>query len=203
MAERLHIQRKKGDLETRAAAYNAEATHQDPGLATGVRNTISSGGHALDHSTRAALEPQFGYDFSQVRIHTDDRAAESAQSLNAQAYTVGPDVVFGEGAYTPQSSTGQRLIAHELAHVVQQSSGPVAGSLMTQGVSVSQPSDTFEQAADQAADLAVSGSPAAAAAQAPAGAAAPSVQRKEDEEPEQLEGAAPGAEELEDDEEGA
>ena len=67
-----------------------------------------------------------GFDFSQVRIHTDARAAQSAHAVNAAAYTVGRDIVFGEGQYQPHTRQGQRLLAHELTHVAQQSSGPSA-----------------------------------------------------------------------------
>jgi hypothetical protein len=66
------------------------------------------------------METRFGHDFSQVRVHTDARAAESARAVNANAYTVGSNVVFGEGRYAPRSVAGRRLVAHELAHVVQQ-----------------------------------------------------------------------------------
>ncbi len=66
------------------------------------------------------MEPRFGHDFSQVRIHTDERAAETARAVNALAYTVGRDVVFGAGQYAPQTDEGRRLLAHELTHVVQQ-----------------------------------------------------------------------------------
>jgi len=72
---------------------------------------------------------QFGYDFSQVRVHTDSKAAESARAVNALAYTVGRDIVFGAGQYSPQSAPGQRLLAHELSHVVQQRSVVSAPSL--------------------------------------------------------------------------
>ena len=67
-----------------------------------------------------SFEPRFGYDFSQVRIHTDARAAESARAVNARAYTVGREVVFGAGQYSPGTAAGQRLLAHELTHIVQQ-----------------------------------------------------------------------------------
>jgi len=77
-------------------------------------------GQPLDASTRAFFEPRFGHDFSQVRIHADSKAAESARSVNALAFTVGRDVVFGAGQYAPETSTGQRLLAHELTHTVQQ-----------------------------------------------------------------------------------
>ena len=79
-------------------------------------------GRPLDVDTRAFFEPRFGHDFGQVRVHADARAAESARMVNALAYTVGSNVVFGAGSYVPQSSAGQRLMAHELAHVIQQGS---------------------------------------------------------------------------------
>ncbi len=86
-----------------------------------VREVLRSPGQPLDAATRAFMEPRFGHDFSQVRVHSDTRAAESARAVNALAYTVGRDVVFGEGHYVPRAISGQRLLAHELAHVVQQS----------------------------------------------------------------------------------
>jgi hypothetical protein len=75
------------------------------------------------------MEPRFGHDFSKVRIHADAQASESARAVSAKAYTVGQHVVFGEDKYAPQSSEGQRLIAHELTHVVQQS-GSDAGTVL-------------------------------------------------------------------------
>ena len=85
-----------------------------------VHDAIRSPGQPLDVETRAFMEPRFGHDFSNVRIHTDAKAAESARAVNAFAYTVGSDVVFGKGHYAPETATGKRLIAHELTHVVQQ-----------------------------------------------------------------------------------
>jgi Domain of unknown function (DUF4157) len=85
-----------------------------------VHETLSTPGQPLDEETRAFMEPRFGHDFSQVRVHADARAAESARALNARAYTVGRDVVFGEGAYAPSATPGAQLLAHELVHVVQQ-----------------------------------------------------------------------------------
>jgi hypothetical protein len=66
------------------------------------------------------MEARFGHDFGQVRVHTDAKAAESARAVNALAFTVGRNVVFGTGQYAPKTSAGQRLIAHELTHVGQQ-----------------------------------------------------------------------------------
>lgn len=66
------------------------------------------------------METRFGQDFSRVRVHADAKAGESSRAINALAYTVGRDVVFGEGQYAPQTTSGRQLLAHELAHVVQQ-----------------------------------------------------------------------------------
>jgi len=85
---------------------------------------LRSSGQPLDHATRRDMESRIGYDFSGVRLHTDSRAAESAQSLSAQAYTVGSNVVFAAGRFAPQTSEGRRLLAHELTHVVQQTTSP-------------------------------------------------------------------------------
>jgi Domain of unknown function (DUF4157) len=82
--------------------------------------SLRAGGRPLDPATQAFMGPRFGHDFSQVRVHTDTAAAEMAQALNARAFTVGQDVVFGVGRYAPTTDAGRALIAHELAHVVQQ-----------------------------------------------------------------------------------
>ena len=66
------------------------------------------------------MEPRFGHDFSKVRVHTDDTAAEAARTLHANAFTAGSHVVFSEGQFAPDTSNGRRLLAHELTHVVQQ-----------------------------------------------------------------------------------
>jgi len=84
-------------------------------------NTIKGGGRPLAESERAYFEPRFGVDFNRVRVHTDTRAADSARELNARAFTLGKDVVFGAGEYAPGASEERRLMAHELTHVVQQS----------------------------------------------------------------------------------
>ena len=82
---------------------------------------IQYGGQPLSKSERAYFESRFGVDFSQVRLHNDAQAAESARALNAKAYTLGQDVVLGAGEYAPGTSEGRKLMAHELTHVVQQS----------------------------------------------------------------------------------
>ncbi|MFJ1975564.1 DUF4157 domain-containing protein [Streptomyces sp. NPDC087903] len=83
-----------------------------------------SGGTPLDAGVRGVMEGRFWHDFSDVRVHTDSAANESAAAIGARAYTSGRDIVFGAGRYDPQSAGGRRLLAHELAHVVQQSGHP-------------------------------------------------------------------------------
>jgi Domain of unknown function (DUF4157) len=85
-----------------------------------VQEALHSSSQPLDPATRALMEPLFGHDFSRVRVHTDTKAAESAQAVNALAYTVGRDVVFGAGQYAPETTQGKMLLAHELTHTVQQ-----------------------------------------------------------------------------------
>jgi hypothetical protein len=83
-------------------------------------HSIRGGGHPLPASARTFFEPRLGYDFSQVRVHTDTQAAGSAKAINSRAFTMGHDIVFGAGQYAPETDQGQRLLAHELTHVVQQ-----------------------------------------------------------------------------------
>jgi len=90
-----------------------------PDIESRIR-TLRGSGQPLPKSIRAFFEPRFGYDFSYVRIHTDPEAAKLARALNAEAFTYGRDIYFGEGRYNPNTLTGKRLLAHELAHVVQQ-----------------------------------------------------------------------------------
>ena len=91
-----------------------------------VHEVLRSPGPPLDVATSALMEPRFGHDFSRVRIHADAKAAESAQAIGARAYTVGRDIVFGAGQYAPRTSAGQRLLAHELTHVLQQNGRAVS-----------------------------------------------------------------------------
>jgi Domain of unknown function (DUF4157) len=116
-----------------------------------VHEVLRSPGQPLDAGTRAFMEPRFGHEFSGVRVHTDVRAAESARAVNALAYTVGRDVVFGSGQHTPHTSPGQHLIAHELAHVIQQQ------HLHTVPAGISEPNSPLEHQAGHAADRITSG----------------------------------------------
>lgn len=148
-----------------------------------VKEIVGRGGGApLDSRTKVDMERAFGEDFGDVRIHTDTRAADSATAINAQAYTSGTDVVFGQGRYSPDTSAGKRMLAHELAHVVQQKAGPVAGSPAPGGINLSHPGDAFEQEADRVAEQVVSGS---GAVDAVGPGTAPGVQRQEQEQEEQ------------------
>jgi len=92
-----------------------------------ARQAAGREGESLPGEVRRYFEPRFGYDFSKVRIHADKDAASGAQAIQARAYTLGRDIVFGAGEYAPATSEGRRLIAHELAHVVQQDSGFATG----------------------------------------------------------------------------
>jgi len=85
-----------------------------------VHEVLRSPGQPLDVATRAFMEPRFGHDFSQVRVHTDAKAAESVRSVNALAFTLGNNIVFGLDQYVPKTPAGRLLLAHELAHVIQQ-----------------------------------------------------------------------------------
>jgi len=104
-------------LQRRATAVETPSPVAAPSL---VHDTLRSPGQALDSSTRAFFETRFNQDFSHVRVHTDNQAATSAGQISAQAYTVGRDIVFGSGQYAPSTAKGRQLLAHELAHVVQQ-----------------------------------------------------------------------------------
>jgi hypothetical protein len=172
---------------------DSEMMQDDMNLSTHLDNGMNSPGHPLDDAAREFMEQSFGVDFSGVRLHTDAAAGRSADAFNAKAYTVGPDIVFGDGQYSPDSSEGQRLIAHELTHVVQQQSGPVAGTLAADGsLSISDPEDSFEQAADAQAER-VLGSGTSEAKQSPSQAATGvSVQRDDnaDDDVDQVVGAA-------------
>ena len=89
-------------------------------LAPPIARATSDGGQPLPPALRAHFDPRFGHDFARVRIHHGGAASRSARLINAQAYTMGTHIVFGEGRYAPATSAGRRLLAHELAHTVQQ-----------------------------------------------------------------------------------
>lgn len=107
-------------------------------------------GQSLDHSTRSSMEGHLGVDLSPVRIHTGGEAAKAARDVKARAFTVGHDVVFGEGEYSPGTSEGQRLLAHELTHVAQQTGA--AGRPVTD-----RPQELSRDAAPEAAPASLMG----------------------------------------------
>jgi hypothetical protein len=99
----------------------------EPTAPVSVDEVLHSPGQPLDAATRAQMEPRFGHDFSNVRVHSNAAAAQSASEVNAQAYTVGQNIVFGPARYAPGTDQGRHLLAHELTHVVQQT-GPAKSS---------------------------------------------------------------------------
>ena len=113
--EQDHVQRKeKAPSSFNSTPQSSANTH--------VRN---SGGSPLPFALRSVFEPRFGVNFQDVRVHSDARAADTASAINAKAFTVGHNIVFGHGQYAPESREGRELLAHELTHVVQQSGGGV------------------------------------------------------------------------------
>ncbi len=136
-----------------------------------VRDTLTASGQPLSAQSREFFEPRFGCDLGGVRVHTDAKAARSANAVDALAYTVGNHIVFGAGQFAPETSAGQRLLAHELAHTIQQRSAtlPPEGDL-----AISHPNDFHERQAHRAADAVLSANdsdlvehPAAALASSP------------------------------------
>jgi len=144
-----------------------------------VHDVVNSGGGSpLTPDVQEEMQGRLGHDFSDVRVHNDAQAHESARSVNAHAYTVGSNVVFQRDKYDPSSAEGKTMLAHELTHVVQQRSGPVDGSAAGGGIKVSDPSDRFEREASANAERVMSAPAPVAAASVSASPAA--VQRHED-----------------------
>jgi Domain of unknown function (DUF4157) len=106
-----------GQLQTKRAETDESGRTEAPPIA---REVLRSSGRPLDASTRDFMEPRFGHDFSRVRVHAESDAAAAARAVQARAYTIGRDIVFGSGEYAPSATEGKTLLAHELSHVVQQ-----------------------------------------------------------------------------------
>ena len=113
------VEPEEEEEELQAKATSGHISEANPNLESDIQS-LKGGGKSLSENDRAFFEPRFGRDFSQVRVHTDTRAAEAARAVNARAFTVGRDVAFGTGQYVPGTSEGRRLLAHELTHVIQQ-----------------------------------------------------------------------------------
>ncbi len=105
----------------------------------------SSPGRPLENGTLRFMESRLGHDFSRVRVHTDGKAAESASALGARAFTAGESVVFGSGQYQPETPHGMRLLAHELAHVIQQGTGTAPAFVQREGKSDPPPESEFSK----------------------------------------------------------
>jgi outer membrane protein OmpA-like peptidoglycan-associated protein len=138
MMQRLHARKPAGASFARPAP---SAVHQ----------VVSSPGAPLSTDARAYFEPRFGFDFSRVRVHEDSTAAAAARTMDAAAYTVGQHIAFDSGRFEMHSRRGRRLIAHELAHTVQQSGAPQTGELR-----IGSPTDASENEADRASSSVLS-----------------------------------------------
>lgn len=150
------VERRK-PVAARAALVQRHAANAEAPVAApaSVHRTLSSPGRPLDPGTRDFMESRFGHDFSSVRIHSDSLAGESARDISAHAYTAGDHIAFAPGKYQPESHSGRELLAHELAHTVQQ------GGLQRRGSDLAvdtEPGSALEHEADTAARTALHGS---------------------------------------------
>ncbi|MCP2342453.1 eCIS core domain-containing protein [Actinomadura rupiterrae] len=170
-AERfLALQRLAGNQAVaQAHEQDAHAHEQDththgagcghPVQRSAVHEALRRPGTALAPAVRADMETRLGADFSDVRVHTDAVGHEAAEAVDAHAFTSGAHIVFQRGRYDTASSAGRTMLAHELTHVIQQRSGPVAGTDSGDGLKVSDPSDRFEREAEANAARVMSTAP--------------------------------------------
>lgn len=182
LSGRLDVAGPAGLVGLQRAAGNSGASSLMDEERSPVQDVIGSGGTPLPTDVRADMEGRFGQDFGDVRVHNDGAAHESAKSVNAQAYTVGSNIVFQRDKYDPSSDGGRHMIAHELTHVVQQRNGPVDGTDAGGGVKISDPSDRFERDAVANADRLMTGpapAPSSDVQRLPGGDASASVQRQD------------------------
>jgi hypothetical protein len=130
-------------------AFDAgEVSPEDPAVEAALAHAGS--GAPLPPGVRRKMEDELGVSLARVRVHTDPVAAQAARAVRAEAFTVGEDIFFAEDAYDPESRSGQKLLAHELTHVVQSWQGKSATG--GDGVRVSRPGDSLEQEADEVAE---------------------------------------------------
>ena len=151
-----------GDCDTCQKSHLHRERKTEASAPAIVHEVLRAPGRPLDAGTREYFAARFGHDFTQVQIHADDLAANSAEEIGAQAYTVGAHIAFGAGRYAPESAEGRRLLAHELAHVVQQSGS--AASVQPR-LEIGAPNDAAEIEADRLAAQVTSGGPTAAQTQ--------------------------------------
>lgn len=145
----LRLQRQYGNRFVQRVVDLARQGEGEASVLPEVEQTIQSArgaGQPLDSGARAQMEPAFGADFGGVRVHADGQADQLNRSLSARAFTTGQDIFFKQGEYSPGSSTGRELLAHELTHVVQQNGNAVQTKL-----TLGQPGDRYEQEADSVA----------------------------------------------------
>jgi hypothetical protein len=121
-------------IHAKSAADTGPTSVEAPPI---VREVLNSPGQPLDAATRAFFEPRFKQDFGDVRVHTDEQSRWAAHAIGARAFTAGSDIAFMSGAYEPRADRGQRLLAHELAHVVQQ--GATGGPIRRQALDPGEP----------------------------------------------------------------
>jgi hypothetical protein len=153
--QRSPLQRLAGDVGNRAFGNVIARMRDGEGILAGglvhpqVEAAIAAtqgGGKPLDHSVASTLAPTMGASLDGVRVHTGDGAAALARAVTARAFTVGNDIYFGRGEYRPGTGDGNQLIAHEVAHTIQQRGAPADGPL-----TVSQPGDALEREAEAVA----------------------------------------------------
>src|SRR5262245_46954936 len=165
-------------LQRSAVAGSSDIGHRAPPI---VQSVLRAPGQPMDAAARAFMEPRFAQSFGDVRIHADAQAAASTRALHALAYTVGRDIVFDSGRYDPTSSDGRRLLAHELAHVVQQTGGGTAAPNSSDTIAVSARHASEETEAEAAASQVMAAVPPrgpALAFGAGSHAAGPSIMRQ-------------------------
>jgi hypothetical protein len=151
------------DSRTKVQAKRNEPQGRSISNDAGLPATMeASAGHAIENEMRGRLEAGFGHSFQDVRVHTDERADFAAASLQAEAFTAGRDIYFARDRYSPGTRQGQHLLAHEAAHVVQQSAGrtPAIAARHSDHLTVSAPHDPLEAEADRSADQFIQGSAA-------------------------------------------
>jgi hypothetical protein len=165
----LHMQRTAGNAAVNAllsgrsgrgmAVQRAAAVEEgEADTQIGDRIRSASGkGSPLGSDVQRTLESGLGASMAGVNVHTDSEADHLAKSVDSVAFTTGSDIFFRSGAYNPSTSEGMHLLAHEATHTVQQAAGPVSGTPTAGGVSVSDPSDSYEQAAEASAARVMSG----------------------------------------------
>lgn len=161
----------------RTAAIGAAGGAVDAQTQSAIQSA-RGGGVPLDAGVGMQVGSALGADFSGVKVHTDPKADALNRSLSAKAFTTGSDIFFSQGAYSPGSSSGKRLLAHELTHVVQQGAASGKPNKIQTKLMVGPAGDKYEQEADQIAEKVMRMSTQTAPAQPPQEEGRPAVRRK-------------------------